>query len=155
VSATFRTYGTFNSTIFVQTYATTSHQVAADLMQLHASHIFDYEATSTCQYFFLQKANVTAIPILTLFTIAINQTTPQTTALLEPFQREALAISGVTLTSNVQVTSDTNDLVFFPDDISGIDLITGSRLIPKGTYQNRVSEIGPAYKTLLDVGSLK
>ncbi|KAJ7016674.1 FAD-binding domain-containing protein [Mycena alexandri] len=154
VSATFRTYGTFNSTIFVQTYATTSHQVAADLMQLHASHIFDYEATRTCQYFFLQKANVTAIPILTLYTIAINQTTPQTTALLAPFQGKALAISGVTLTSNVQLTSDTNDLVFFADDISGIDLITGSRLIPKETYQNRVSKIGPAYKTLLDVGTL-
>ncbi|KAK7052473.1 FAD-binding domain-containing protein [Favolaschia claudopus] len=154
VSATFRTYQTFNSTIFVQTYATTSHQVAADLMQLHASHIFDYEASRSCQYFFLQKANLTAIPILTLFTIAINQTTPQTTALLAPFQRKALAISGVTLTSNVQVTSDTNDLVFFADDIAGIDLITGSRLIPKETYQHRVSKIGPAYKTLLDLGTL-
>ncbi|KAJ7056671.1 FAD-binding domain-containing protein [Mycena amicta] len=155
ISATFRTFPSFASTGGFFTIAAANNTVAAGLMQLHAHHIFDFDATRSAQYFYLQKASTdpAAGSVLTLFTLLVNQTSEQAQGIMAPFMNAALALPGITLLSSEYVFADTNDLLFMQDDAAGMNLVGGSRLIPTSTYKNDPQVVGPTYQQLLDGGA--
>ncbi|KAJ7906315.1 FAD-binding domain-containing protein [Mycena leptocephala] len=155
VSATFRTFPTFNATFASITLSGSSNTAMASLATLHAKHIFDFDATRSSQYFYLTRSSATSTPFLTLSNYMINQTVAQAQAILVPFMTAALALPGITLVSSSYTYALINDILYMTDDNAGFNVALGSRLIPATTYRNSPQTVGKVYKELLDGGALE
>ena len=59
---------------------------------------------------------------------------------------------GASIQGEDTLTTFINDMVEFPDDLAGFNLILSSRLIPGSVYTNAPESVGPAYKQLLSQG---
>ena len=59
---------------------------------------------------------------------------------------------GASVQGEDTLTTFLNDIVEFPDDLAGYNLILSSRLIPGSVYTNAPESVGPAYKQLLSQG---
>ncbi|KAF7342608.1 FAD-binding domain-containing protein [Mycena sanguinolenta] len=154
VSATVRTFPTFNVTGSVIELAASSNTAAAALAGVHAQHIFDLDTIRGGQYFYLEVTN--GIPVMTITTVMPNTTMDEGTALLTPFLNDALAIPGVSLISQNSQTAPVNEVLYMSDDAAGFNLVLGSRLIPTTAYQatNASATVEAVYKRLLDAGTL-
>ncbi|KAJ7717981.1 FAD-binding domain-containing protein [Mycena metata] len=153
VSATFRTFPTFNSTGSVITLAATDNTAMAALATLHAEHIFDLDATRSAQYFYLFRDPTSAGSTMTLTSFLINQTVAQSEAILAPFLTAAQALPNITVVSSTYTFALINDLLFMADDSAGVNLVVGSRLIPAAAYKNSPEMVGKVYQQLLDSGA--
>ncbi|KAJ7118501.1 FAD-binding domain-containing protein [Mycena crocata] len=154
VSATFRTFPTFNATFALITLSTTNNTVMSSLATLHAKHIFDFDATHSSQYFWVLRESLTVAPRLMLFNYLINQTVEQGQATLAPFLTAALALPGVKLASSSYTYGVINDILSLEDDNAGTSLVMGSRLIPEKLYRDSPETVGKVYQQLLDKGTL-
>jgi len=70
---------------------------------------------------------------------------------MSSFLADARAL-GAVVREESTITALANDIVAFPDDQSGFNLILSSRLVPNSVYQNEPSNISTAYKRLLSQG---
>ncbi|KAJ7238142.1 FAD-binding domain-containing protein [Mycena haematopus] len=163
VSATFRTYPTFNATYSFIELAASSNAAAAALAGVHTQHIFDLDPVHGGQYFYLERGAIISGPndalsdilILGLQTVMPHTTLEEGTAMLTPFLTDALAVPGVSLISQAFNTSVVNDFLYQPDDVVGLNLVLGSRLVPTTVYEaaNASSLVEKVYKELLDGGA--
>ncbi|KAJ7878054.1 FAD-binding domain-containing protein [Mycena leptocephala] len=155
VSATFRTFPTFNATSSLIILAAANHTILSSITTLHAQHIFDWDSVRAGQYFWA-VTNGTGSDAFSAF--ALNTYMPDTTpeqslALLSPFLNASLALPGVFLLSQNFTYGDINDALFQPDDGVGFNTVLGSRLIPAATYRHSPGAVGKAYEKLLAGGA--
>ncbi|KAF8186080.1 hypothetical protein K438DRAFT_1765415 [Mycena galopus ATCC 62051] len=153
VSATLRTFPTFNVTGSDIELAASTNAAAAALAGVHAKHIFDLDPVHGGQYFYLETNG--NLSVFTAQTIMPNTTVDEGTALLAPFITEALALPNVTLISNVIDTAVVNDVLYQADDSVGMNYVMGSRLIPATAYQaaNASATVEQVYLSLLNGGA--
>ncbi|KAJ7158092.1 FAD-binding domain-containing protein [Mycena filopes] len=151
VSATFRTFPTFNSTFSSMTLVAANNTAMAALATLHAQHLAAFDATRSSQYFYLIKSPASATSTMTLSNYMINQTVAQAQAILAPFIAAAQALPGITIAADSGYTyAVINDILFEDDDNVGFNLAMGSRLIPATTYRDTPELVGKVYQELLD-----
>ncbi|KAJ7020168.1 FAD-binding domain-containing protein, partial [Mycena alexandri] len=155
VSATLRTFPTFNSTAAVITLSATDNIAMAALAALHAKHIFDLDATRSGQYFYLFRDPASTASTMTLYSFMINQTVVQSEAIFAPFLTAAQGLPNITIASSTYTSALINDLLFMADDSVGLNVALGSRLIPVTTYKNSPETVGKVYQQLLDGGALE
>jgi hypothetical protein len=156
LSATFRTFPTFDEAFSVIQLAASSNAAMGALATVHAQHIFDLEPVRAGQYFYVFAAtpNTTSL-MLQLFTHIANTTAAQATALLAPFRNAALALPDVSLVAEEYVVKNVNDALFTADDAAGNSMVVGSRLIPASVLRERPDTVGKVYEQLLDAGALE
>ncbi|KAJ6559744.1 hypothetical protein B0H19DRAFT_944975 [Mycena capillaripes] len=155
ISATFRTFPTFNATSSLIVLAAANDTVASSLAALHAQHIFDWDSVRAGQYFWVLK-NSTAADSFSAFvlnTYMPNTTADHSMALLAPFVNASLALPGVFLLSQKSTYSDINDALYQPDDGVGSNTVLGSRLIPAAKYRESPATVGKVYEKLLASGA--
>ncbi|KAJ7193232.1 FAD-binding domain-containing protein [Mycena pura] len=157
VSATFRTYPTFNATSSTILLTAANSTVAGALASIHAEHIFDWDSVHASQFFAFSKNSVAGgsdASILFLLATVMPQTTVERSkTLLAPFMNASLALPGVSLVSQAFQSSNINDASFMADDAAGSNGVLGSRLIPEATYRDSPQKVGPVYKKLFDGGA--
>ncbi|KAJ7187726.1 FAD-binding domain-containing protein [Mycena pura] len=158
VSATVRTFPTFDATSSTIVLVAPNNTVASELAGLHAHHIFDWDSVHAGQYFWFLKDPTTATDPSAPIALLLNTYMPHTTAdrsmaLLAPFLNASLAMPGVTVATQEFVFGDINDALFQADDSVGGNEALGSRLIPEATYRDSPGKVGPVYKKLLDGGT--
>ncbi|KAJ6545119.1 FAD-binding domain-containing protein [Mycena sp. CBHHK59/15] len=138
VSATFKTYPTFNATFSTIQLLASNDIVAGALATIHAEHIFDLDPVRAGQYFWFLRNSTDAdsASSFLLLTYLPDQTTSQSMALLSPFLNASLAIPGVSIQEEQYLYGDINDILYSADDSVGYNLVEGSRLIPAATYQD-------------------
>lgn len=154
MSATVRTFPTFNATFSLVSLASDNNTALAAIAALHAQHIFDLDPVRGGQYFFFTRASPNATAIFSISTFLPNITVAKGTAVLEPFISAARAIPGVSVVGEVYRNENINDVLFQADDAVGLNLALGSRLIPEALYRNSPKAVGKVYKELLDGGAL-
>ncbi|KAJ7499969.1 FAD-binding domain-containing protein [Mycena latifolia] len=152
VSATFRTFPTFNVTYSLIELAASSNAAAGALAAVHAQHIFDMDSVRGSQYFYLSKISNTT-SVLALKSFMANITTAQGTGLLAPFLSAALALPGVSLVEEEYISVNINDALYQSDDSVGENLVLGSRLIPAASYRDAPATVGKVYEQLLNAGT--
>ncbi|KAF8201271.1 FAD-binding domain-containing protein [Mycena galopus ATCC 62051] len=150
VSATYRTYPTFNATSSLVVLVAQNISALSSLATLHAQHIFDWDSVHAGQYLFIVPAGTANA--FALDTYMPNTTIAQSTALLAPFLNASLALPGVSLLE--QGTSftygDINDALYQADDSVGSNTVLGSRLIPASTYRNSPAAVGKVVEQLAE-----
>ncbi|KAJ6598364.1 FAD-binding domain-containing protein [Mycena vulgaris] len=156
VSATLRTFPTFNATSSLILLVTLNNAASAALATVHAQHIFDLDPVRAAQYFYLFKNSTdpNEPTVLALNSYMPNTTVSQSMALLAPFLNASLAIPDVLFISQNFTDGDINDALFQADDAVGSNTVLGSRLIPAATYRDSPAKVGEVYKQLLDTGTL-
>ncbi|KAJ7132689.1 FAD-binding domain-containing protein [Mycena filopes] len=153
VSATFRTFPTFNATASLITLSATDNAATGALAALHAKHIFDLDATHTGQYFYLRKNATGPGSTMTLASFVPNRTVAESEAVFAPLLAAVQALVNVTVVSATYTPALINDLLFMADDDAGVNVVLGSRLIPAETYKSSPELVGRVYKQLLDSGA--
>lgn len=151
VSATLRTFPTFNATLQTTIVAAPSNlATAGQLAELHARHIFDWDGPRAGQYFYVVSLNSGAIQgsALYMVTYFANYTADQATVAMKPLIDDATSLNYTIIAANT-TTALVNDLVFSLDDTLGENVVLGSRLIPAEVYRNNVTEVGKTYDFLL------
>ncbi|KAJ7885020.1 FAD-binding domain-containing protein [Mycena leptocephala] len=132
VSATFRTFPTFDVAYSLIQLSASSNAAAGALATVHAQHIFDFDAIRASQYSYMfMTSNTTSLLELNVY--MPNTTTAQAMALLSPFLNASLALPGCRS--------------------EGANIAMGSRLIPASTYRDAPETVGKVYKELLDAGT--
>jgi hypothetical protein len=149
VSATFRTFPTFNATFSNITITTTSTAMMGKVVEAHARHIFDYDDLHPGQYFQV-TAGAAAGPVMTIRTFFPNITTSVASSRLLPFINEVIA-AGAVVQSQASSLS-INKALLFTDNVVATNTVLGSRLIPASVYRNPIL-VGQTYKELLDAGT--
>ncbi|KAJ6531480.1 hypothetical protein DFH09DRAFT_1409225, partial [Mycena vulgaris] len=156
VSATLRTFPTFNATSSLILLITLNNAASAALATVHAQHIFDLDPVRAAQYFYLYRNSTdpNEPTVLALNSYMPNTTVSQSMALLAPFLNASLAIPDVLFISQDFTDGDINDALFQAEDAVGSNIVLGSRLIPVVTYRDSPAKVGEVYKQLLDTGTL-
>lgn len=162
VSATFRTFPTFNAAVSLMTLIAHTADQMAEVATVHAKHIFDWDSLHAGQYFYLSTSGLfdtvnfithgpgSNIPTMIIYTYFPNATITQANAALQPFRDDLLEITGVNRTENVILT-EINEILFASDDIVGSNMVMGSRLIPASAYRDPAL-VGKVYSQLLKQG---
>ncbi|KAI0045748.1 FAD-binding domain-containing protein [Auriscalpium vulgare] len=160
ISATFKTYPTYQLTIHQVILAMNSIDLTVAVMAAHAKHIFDWDGVRAGQYYYLTN-NQDGTTNLAMWTYFSNLTDTEATAQMAPLLTDATAL-GATVFGETTVTGFPNDILTFSapndvptfsaDDAAGVNLVMGSRLIPATAYLN-TSNVGAAYKTLVEGGA--
>ncbi|KAF8577488.1 FAD-binding domain-containing protein [Ramaria rubella] len=149
ISATFRTFPTFDAASRFDVIVVNSSTEVAQLAEAHARHIFDLDPLRAGQYFF-----VTATPPTFTWTFRTgfpNTSIATANATIAPFEDEVSRL-GFNMDTTVGVASVNDILSSTVDDIGGFEEIQGSRLWPLDAYRDNITAIGAAYKTLFDSG---
>ncbi|KAJ7085554.1 FAD-binding domain-containing protein [Mycena epipterygia] len=155
VSATVRTFPTFNVTDSDIKLGALTNTAAATLAGVHAQHIFDLDPVHGGQYFWMRKSD--NITVFWVKSFLANTTLDEGTALLTPFLNDAIAVPDVVLISNDSVNVSVNDALFQADDKVGMNAVMGSRLIPAAAYQasDAPATVAKVYQQLLDGGTTR
>ena len=153
ISATFRTYPTFETTLHRLIFYAPTSEVAGQLAAIHAKHIFDWDDFRSGQYFYMLQgrkydAEGYGFALVTYFA---NCTAEQARTAMRPFMDDAKANQHSILLEEI-VTKPANDVVYHLDDTGGSNEILGSRLIPASAYRGDTAKIYETYKYLLDEG---
>ena len=149
ISATIRTFPTFDA-VFVDTIITmNTSQAATQLAVLHASHIFDWDHLQAGHYFYLNAPPMTPTFAWEFSYIFPNTSLEVVNASLTPFLNEAAAL-GTSITTQTTL-SPINDEIGIADS-AGNDIVLGSRLISEDVFRHNLTEIGETYQKLLDAG---
>jgi len=146
IEATFPTLPIFNVTLHMVNVLTATVDQTASLMTAHAEHINDWDKVRAGQYFYLSasKSNST----LVLSTLFKDLDGDASKAQMSSFLADATAL-GAIVQGETTVSTYANDIVGFPDDVSGYNVILSSRLVPASVYRDAPSRVGAAYKQLL------
>lgn len=163
VSATFKTFPTFDAALSFITITTNTTDQMAQVVQAHAQHIFDLDALRAGQYIYLSPVGIlppslvspfmdTGVPTMVLNTYFPGASLAQAAAALQPFIDDVRKVAGVTLTQR-NVLQNINDALFAEDDGAGINLVSGSRLIPATAYKN-ATLVGQVYSQLMKEGAM-
>ena len=139
----------FNATIHTVNILTTTMDQTASLMTTHAKHINDWNQVRAGQYFFLVGSTTNST--LSVSTYFKDLDGDASKAQMSSFLVDAAKI-GADVQGETTVTSFANDIVGSPDDLSGVDVIVSSRLIPGSVYSDAPESVGSAYKQLLSRG---
>ncbi|KAJ7292570.1 hypothetical protein C8J57DRAFT_1490077 [Mycena rebaudengoi] len=119
VSATVRTFPTFNATYSLIQIVSSNNTALGELATLHARHIFDLDPVRGSQYFNIIRATADGHALFTSNMFMPNTTVAQGTALLAPFLSAARAIAGLTVIAESYENANINDLLTKPDDDAG------------------------------------
>ena len=149
IDATLPTLPIFNATLHTVNILTATLDQTASLMTTHAEHISDWDQVRAGQYFNLTGSTTTStLVVSTLFKdLDGNASKAQMSSFLAAAAKVGAVVEGETT-----VTTYANDIVGFPDDLSGYNTILSSRLVPETVYSNTPESVGPAYKQLLSQG---
>ncbi|KAK0444270.1 FAD-binding domain-containing protein [Desarmillaria tabescens] len=152
VSATFRTFPTFNATYSLVWMVVNDTAAIGSIMASHAKHIFDWDDLHMGQYFYVYK-NATADPYTTLaFTSFFPRVSPvDAAAALKPFLDDAQEFGQIV--SQQLDELNINDGVTAADDVVGENGVLGSRLIPASAYRDHPGIVGQVYTQLFDAGA--
>ncbi|KAJ7878003.1 FAD-binding domain-containing protein [Mycena olivaceomarginata] len=139
ISATIRTFPTFNATSAITVLQVPNNTVVGSLATLHAQHVFDWDSVQAGHFFWFEKTQ-------------IGSTDPNPDP-LAPFINASLALPGVVFVSQTFKDGEINDVMFGPDDGVGGNVALGSRLVPEALYRDSPEKVGPVYKELFDNGT--
>ncbi|KAJ7635275.1 FAD-binding domain-containing protein [Roridomyces roridus] len=150
ISATVKTFPTFNLTQSIITLGIANDTAASALATVHARHIHMLDSVRGGQYYYLEKAAGSTVFWIDTY---LPHTTPdEAETILKPFLDEALNVEGVEMISSESTYADVNDILYDDDDSVGFYLYMGSRLIPESAYDTPET-VGEVYEGLLDAGS--
>ncbi|KAI0064118.1 FAD-binding domain-containing protein [Artomyces pyxidatus] len=155
VSVTTKVFDIFSATIHQTTVQTNTSVQSGKVMAAHARHIFDLDDIRAGQYFYLAASRTNGS--LSLSTLAANISGAALKARMAPFLDEVRAL-GAVVTPEITITATPNDIIanadfaIESDDVSGRNVIMGSRLIQATAYQGNVDSIGDAVTKILDHG---
>jgi len=149
IDATFPTHPIFNVTLHTVNVLTATVDQTASLMTVHAKHINDWDSVRAGQYFYLSAS--TSNSTLVVSTLFKGLDGDASKAQMSAFLADATAL-GAVVQDESTVTTFANDIVGFPDDLSGYNVILSSRLVPGSVYRHAPSSVGAAYKELLSQG---
>lgn len=149
IDATLPTRPIFNVTLHTVNVLTATVDQTASLMTVHAKHINDWDNVRAGQYFYLSAS--TSNSTLVVSTLFKDLEGGASKAQMAAFLADATAL-GAVVQDEATVTTIANDIVGFPDDFSGYNVILSSRLVPGSVYRRTPSSVGAAYKALLSQG---
>jgi hypothetical protein len=149
IDATLPTLPIFSATLHTVNILTATVDQTASLMTTHAMHVHDWDKVRAGQYFYLTGS--TSNSTLVVSTVFKDLDGDASKAQMASFLADA-ATHGAVVQGESTITTIANDIVGFPDDASGYNLILSSRLIPGSVYSNTPRSVGPAYKQLLSQG---
>ena len=154
ISATVRTYPIFNATSHTVDIVAPTNESTADLLTLHAQHIFDWDEVNGGQFFQVTNSNLeTSIGgnLLSLQTTFPNITSDEARALMKPFLDE---VRNMNFSVQMEETTEglANDLLFVDDVSLGENDVLGSRLIPAEAYKTDPEGIGRGMAKLIEEG---
>ena len=164
VSATFQTFPTFDATISFITISTNTTEQMGQVTKIHAQHIFDLDALKAGQYFFLSPLGAfppsvlsdpinTGVPTVIISSFFPNCSLAQAADALQPFIDDVRKVDGVVDFKERSWMENINEALTAQDDLVGINLVLGSRLVPASKYEN-ASLVGEVYRQLLDTGAM-
>ncbi|KAK0225640.1 FAD-binding domain-containing protein [Armillaria fumosa] len=152
VSATFRTFPTFNATISLVSMVANDTASIGSIIATHAKHIFDWDNLYMGQYFYAYE-NTTADAYMLSFVSYFPRISPdEASAALKPFLDDAKEFGQIV----AQQFNETNinDGVTAVDDGVGLNAVLGSRLIPASAYRDHPDAFGHVYTQLFDAGAV-
>ena len=149
IDATLPTVPIFNATLHTVNLLTTTLDQTASLMTTHAKHISDWDQVRAGQYHNLTGSTTNSTLIILTFFKDLDGDASK--AQMSSFLADAVKV-GAVVEGETTVTAFANDIVGFPDDLSGYNAILSSRLVPGSVYSNAPESVGPAYKQLLSQG---
>lgn len=145
VSATFRTFPTFNATISQVLIVANDTVAMGSIITTHAKHIFDWDDLHMGQFF---SADAHTLSLLSYFPRISSDTAA---AALKPFLDDAEVFGQVVEQQFNEI--NINDAITVVDDVVGSNGVIGSRLIPASAYRNDPDAFGHVYTQLLDAGA--
>jgi hypothetical protein len=149
IDATLPTLPIFNATIHIVHVLTATLDQTASLMTTHAKHVNDWDQVRAGQHFNLTGSTTNST--LVISTLFKDLDGDASKAQMSSFLADAVKV-GAVVQGETTDTTFANDIVGFPDDLSGYNGILSSRLIPASVYSNAPESVGPAYKQLLSQG---
>ena len=163
VSATFQTFPTFDAAISFITISTNTTEQMAQVAKVHAEHIFDLDALRGGQYFFLSPLGAfppsvlsdpinTGVPTVIISSFFPNASLTQVAAALQPFIDDVQKVDGIKFTQR-KYLQNINEALTAHDDIAGINMVLGSRLVPASAYKN-ATLVGEMISQLLNTGAM-
>ncbi|KAF8529332.1 FAD-binding domain-containing protein [Hysterangium stoloniferum] len=148
VSTTFRTFPSFNAVHHSAIIIANNTDKVAQLVTVHAKHIFDWDTLHPGQYFTWYATPPTFT--WTIDTFFPNTTISAATAAFTPFLNDITSLGfNATLSSELLPINDL--LGAATTDLGGLEIL-GSRLLPSSTYINNATQIGDVTKRLFDEG---
>ncbi|KAK7058069.1 FAD-binding domain-containing protein, partial [Favolaschia claudopus] len=158
VSATLRTFPTFNATVSLIQIQTSTNAAAAAIARANAEHIFDLDAVPGGQYFYLNRQLQGNSSLIDIFfeTILPRTEVDDATSILAPFLQDLSTIPDAEIVSQVVEERVVNDILYNADDDAGGNIVLGSRLIPTTAYRaiDAPETVEKVYRELLDAGAL-
>ncbi|KAK0475870.1 FAD-binding domain-containing protein [Armillaria novae-zelandiae] len=145
VSATFRTFATFNATISQVSIVANDTVAIGSIIATHAKHIFDWDDLHVGQFF---TADTHTLSLLSYFPrISLNDAA----AALKPLLDDVEVFGQIVEQQFNEV--NINDAIKVVDDVVGSNGVIGSRLIPESAYRNHPDAFGHVYTRLLEAGA--
>ncbi|PBK73639.1 FAD-binding domain-containing protein [Armillaria solidipes] len=151
VSATFRTFPTFNATISLVSMVANDTVAIGSIIATHAKHIFDWDDLHMGQYFFAYENTTADAYMLSLVSYFPRISSDEAAAALKPFLDDAEEF-GQTVGKQFNEVN-INDGITAVDDGVGSNTVLGSRLIPASAYRDHPDTFGHVYTQLFDAGA--
>ncbi|PBK59577.1 FAD-binding domain-containing protein [Armillaria solidipes] len=145
VSATFRTFPTFNATLSQVSMVANDTVAIGSIITTHAKHIFDWDDLHVGQIF---TADAHTLSLVSYFS---RISSDDAAAALKPFLDDAEEFGQIVEQQFNEV--NINDGVTEVDDVVGSNGVVGSRLIPASAYRDHPDAFGHVYTQLLDAGA--
>ncbi|PBK71123.1 FAD-binding domain-containing protein, partial [Armillaria solidipes] len=151
VSATFRTFPTFNATMSLVSMIANDTVAIGSIIATHAKHIFDWDDLYVGQYFYATKNTTADAYMLAFLSYFPRISSDEATAALKPFLDDAEEFGQIVGQQFNEV--NINDGVTVVDDVVGSNAVLGSRLIPASAYRDHPDTFGHVYTQLFDAGA--
>ena len=148
IDATLVTFPIFNATVHTVNILTATLDQTASLMTTHAKHVRDWDQVRAGQYFILTGSTNGNLALSTIFKDLDGDASK---AQMASFLADATKV-GAVVQGETTFTTFANDIVGSPDDLSGINGILSSRLVPEYVYSDTLERVGATYKQLLSQG---
>ncbi|KAF9046827.1 FAD-binding domain-containing protein [Hymenopellis radicata] len=152
ISATFRTFPTFNGIVSSVLVHSNDSTTFGNVMAVHAKHIFDLDDLRPAQYFYARRNATSNQFNLIIATFFPNVSAEAATSAMQPLLDDIVANGGTIGSQSVQ-EANFDDTVTTQDDVVAQNLAMGSRLFPEAVYRNSPDAIGQMYTKLFDAGS--
>ncbi|SJL12446.1 uncharacterized protein ARMOST_15873 [Armillaria ostoyae] len=151
VSATFRTFPTFNATISLVSMIANDTVAIGSIIAMHAKHIFDWDDLYVGQYFYATKSTTADAYMLAFLSYFPRISLDEAAAALKPLLDDAEEFGQIVGQQFNEV--NINDGVTVVDDVVGSNAVLGSRLIPASAYRDHPDTFGHVYTQLFDAGA--
>ena len=149
IDATLVTFPIFNATAHTVDILTATLDQTASLITTHAKHIRDWDQVRAGQFFSLTGSTTNCT--LAISTVFKDLDGDASKAQMSSFLTDA-AKAGAVVQGETTFTTFANDIVGSPDDLSGLNGVVTSRLVPGTVYSSAPESVGAAYKQLLSQG---